>query len=238
MNAPLLVIEDLTICSGKTETLIGVSMEALEGTITCINGPNGAGKTSILLAIAGLLRPQRGSIRFAGSQLAPTPRHPVLGRGIALVAQERQVFGGMSVRENLLVGAHRRARKDAIERDLGNLLARFPRLAERLNQDAATLSGGEERMLAIGRALMSAPKLLLLDEPCSGLAPLIVADVLRLIVDVNRTGVTILLVEQGARPLELADRTYLLERGRVTSADAPGRPYQVGLARLERADGI
>jgi len=218
MNAPLLAVENLVVCRGAVEVISGISLEVADGSITCVVGPNGAGKTSLMLAIAGLLRPRRGSLRFAGSELAGEPPHRILGRGIALVPQEREIFDGLSVRENLLAGAYRRRDREAVARDLDGVLARFPRLAERSDQDAATLSGGEQQMLSIARALMSVPKLLLLDEPTSGLAPLMVAHLFRLICEINNAGVAVLVVEQTVPPaLRSAGHVYRLERGRLTS---------------------
>src|SRR5262249_41708974 len=200
MTAPLLAVENLVVCRGAAEVITGISLELADGSITCVIGPNGAGKTSLMLAIAGLLRPRRGSLRFAGSELAGAPPHRILGRGIALVPQERGIFDGLLVRGDLLAGGCRPRGRVGAARGLCGALARFPRLAERSDQDAATLSGGEQQMLSIARALMSAPKLLLLDEPTSGLAPLMVAHLFRLICEINNAGVAVLVVEQNVPP--------------------------------------
>jgi len=219
----LLRIEDLVTSYGKIEALKGVSLEVRRGSITCLLGPNGAGKTTLMFTAAGILRPLRGSIRLAGEEIAGRAPHAIVARGIALVPENRLVFPGMTVRENLHAGAYARADAVEIERDIERLFERFPRLQERAGQLAGTLSGGEQQMLAVARALMSRPTLLLMDEPSLGLAPLVVEEIFRIVRALHADGVTIFLVEQNAHmALQIAEHFYLMEQGKVTFSGDPG----------------
>jgi branched-chain amino acid transport system ATP-binding protein len=213
----LLELSDVSVAYGKVEAVHGVSLSIAAGCIVTVIGPNGAGKTTLLGAIIGLL-PARGSIRYAGASLAELAVEQRVARGLCLVPEQRELFGAMSVADNLELGAFHRYRVG--DRTIGHtraeVYARFPRLAERQRQPAATLSGGERQMLALGRALMAKPTLLLLDEPSLGLAPLIVKEIFSIIAALRRTGVAILLVEQNARAaLQVADYGYVLETGEV-----------------------
>jgi branched-chain amino acid transport system ATP-binding protein len=213
----MLRIMELDLFYGDARALDGVALTVEEGSIVTVVGANGAGKTTLIRALAGQLRPARGRILFRGQDIAGWPSHRVCNLGIGQVAEGRQIFPSLSVRENLRMGAmlpRARARRAA---SLDRVIALFPVLAERLAQAAGTLSGGEQQMLAIGRCLMGAPKLVMFDEPSLGLAPAVVQDVLRTIRDLNREGLTCLLVEQNvAVSLKLASRAYVLENGRVT----------------------
>ena len=221
--AALLSIQDLVTAYGKIEALKGVSLEVAEGSITCLLGPNGAGKTTLLFTTAGVLKPRSGTIRFAGKDIAGHPPHRIVRTGIALVPENRLVFPQMTVMENLRAGAYQRSGAGEIDADIERLMQRFPRLRERAAQDAGTLSGGEQQMLAVARALMSRPKLLLMDEPSLGLAPLVVEEIFRIISDLHRDGTTILLVEQNAyMALQVAQHFYLIEQGKVTFSGDPG----------------
>ena len=212
--SPLLSVEGLGVCYDKAEAVRNVSLELEQGCIVTVIGPNGAGKTTLLMALMGLL-PSTGTIRFDGVDLAGLEVEERVERGICLVPERRELFSEMSVWDNLRLGAY--SRRDAgIERDLADVFRRFPRLDERRRQAAGTLSGGERQMLALGRALMMRPRLLMLDEPSLGLAPLIVREIFRAITSLRQTGVSILLVEQNARAaLETADRGYILETGEI-----------------------
>jgi branched-chain amino acid transport system ATP-binding protein len=217
----MLRVVDLVTAYGKIEALKGLSLEVREGSITCVLGPNGAGKTTLMLTIAGVLRPRQGAIEFRGEPIAALSPHAIVARGVALVPENRLVFPHMTVLENLHAGAYQR--KDPYENDLEKILARFPRLKERASQDAGTLSGGEQQMLAVARALMSRPRLLLMDEPSLGLAPLVVEEIFRIIAELHRDGTSILLVEQNAHmALKVAQHFYLIEQGRVTFSGSPG----------------
>jgi len=217
----MLTVRDLVTTYGKIEALKGVSLQVREGSITCVLGPNGAGKTTLMMTIAGVLRPRQGTIAFRGEPIAALPPHAIVARGVALVPENRLVFPHMSVLENLHAGAYQR--KDPYEDDLEKIFARFPRLKERASQHAGTLSGGEQQMLAVARALMSRPRLLLMDEPSLGLAPLVVEEIFRTIAELHRDGTTILLVEQNAHmALKVAQHFYLIEHGRVTFSGDPG----------------
>ena len=211
----LLEIDDLRVYYGKVEGLHRASLRVPEGAIVTVIGPNGAGKTTLLGAIMGLL-PSAGTARYAGVDLAGTKAEARVALGLSLVPERRELFGEMTVEDNLQLGAfHRFRRRDAdLGSDIAAIYARFPRLEERRAQLAATLSGGERQMLALGRALMARPRLLMLDEPSLGLAPRIVRDIFRIITDLKKTGVSILLVEQNARAaLQVADYGYVLETG-------------------------
>jgi branched-chain amino acid transport system ATP-binding protein len=222
--AAVLEIADLVTAYGKIEALKGVSLSVAQGSITCLLGPNGAGKTTLMLTTTGILRPRRGSIRFGGQEIAGRAPHDVVARGIALVPENRLVFPSMTVAENLAAGAYQRDDKAGIAEDVERLFGRFPRLKERAQQQAGTLSGGEQQMLAVARALMSRPKLLLMDEPSLGLAPLVVEEIFRIVAELNRDGTTIFLVEQNAHmALQVAHHFYLMEQGRVTFSGTPGQ---------------
>jgi branched-chain amino acid transport system ATP-binding protein len=217
----MLRVRDLVTAYGKIEALKGVTLEVVPGSITCLLGPNGAGKTTLMTTIAGLLRPRKGSIRFSDREISALQPHAIVSLGIALVPENRLVFPSMTVLENLKAGAYQR--KDDIEQDIERIFARFPRLKERSSQQGGTLSGGEQQMLAVARALMSRPKLLLMDEPSLGLAPLVVEEIFRIISDLHRDGATIFLVEQNAHmALKVAHHFYLMEQGRVTFSGEPG----------------
>jgi branched-chain amino acid transport system ATP-binding protein len=219
--AALLEVADLVTAYGKIEALKGVSLEVAEGSITCLLGPNGAGKTTLMYSIAGILKPRKGLIRFGGDDVTGDSPHSIVARGVALVPENRLVFPSMSVLENLHAGAYQR--RDAFEDDIERVFARFPRLKERSGQRAGTLSGGEQQMLAVARALMSHPKLLLMDEPSLGLAPLVVEEIFRIVADLHRDGTTIFLVEQNAHmALKVAKHFYLMEQGRVSFSGDPG----------------
>jgi len=216
MNS-LLEIKELHVAYGKVEAVRGVNLVMKPGQIVTVIGPNGAGKTTLLAAATGLLR-SRGSMIYDGVDLQYLDVEERVRRGFCLVPEKRELFGDMPVADNLILGAyaHRRNRVE-VKRALDDVYARFPRLAERRTQKANTLSGGERQMLALGRALMSRPRLLLLDEPSLGLAPLIVREIFRIVASLRETGVSILLVEQNARAaLETADYGYVLETGAVT----------------------
>jgi branched-chain amino acid transport system ATP-binding protein len=220
----MLKITDLITAYGAIEALKGVTLTAESGRITCLLGPNGAGKTTLMMSIAGLLRPRRGSIEFDGMEMVGASPARIVSRGLALVPENRLVFPQMSVRENLLAGAYQRSDKAGVAEDIERMYERFPRLKERREQLAGTLSGGEQQMLAVSRALMSRPRLLLMDEPSLGLAPLIVEEIFRTIAALNRDGTTIFLVEQNAHmALQVADHFCLMEQGRVTFSGTPGQ---------------
>jgi len=221
MQGAMLTVRELVTAYGKIEALKGVSLDVAAGSITCLLGPNGAGKTTLMMTIAGVLKPRRGSIRLMDREIAGEQPDSIVRHGIALVPENRLVFPSMSVLENLQAGAYQR--KDPIEKDLHNVFARFPRLKERASQQAGTLSGGEQQMLAVGRALMSRPRLLLMDEPSLGLAPLVVEEIFRTIAELHRDGTTIFLVEQNAHmALKVAQHFFLMEQGRVSFSGNPG----------------
>jgi len=220
----MLEIADIVTGYGKIEALKGVTLSAAEGRITCLLGPNGAGKTTLMYSIAGILRPRRGSIRLKGEEIAGRAPDRIVASGVALVPENRLVFPQMSVRENLQAGAYLRRDTAEIARDVEKLFDRFPRLRERAAQQAGTLSGGEQQMLAVARALMSRPRLLLMDEPSLGLAPLIVEEIFRIVAELHRDGTTIFLVEQNAHmALKVAHHFYLMEQGKVSFGGTPGQ---------------
>ncbi len=212
----MLKLTDIDTYYGDLQALWGISLEVKEGEMVSLIGPNGAGKTTSLLSITGLLRPSNGSILFDGHDLLKVPPYKVVDLGISMVMEGGRVFAGMTVMENLELGAYgTRARKQRAE-TVEHVFEIFPRLKERLTQRAGTLSGGERQMLAIGRAMMSKPKLLMLDEPSFGLAPILVDAIFEMVKSINKQGVTILLVEQNVRAaIELADRAYVIENGRI-----------------------
>lgn len=212
----MLEIGDLHVSYGQVEAVRGVSLDLQPGQIISVIGPNGAGKTTLLAAAMGLL-PCKGTLRFEGEDLQGLDVEARVERGLCLVPEKRELFGELTVLDNLQLGAYaKRLRSDAMKRQLQSVYDRFPRLAERRSQRADTLSGGERQMLAIGRALMARPRLLMLDEPSLGLAPLVVREVLRVVSQLRSHGVSVLLVEQNARAaLQVADRAYVLEMGAV-----------------------
>jgi branched-chain amino acid transport system ATP-binding protein len=220
----VLEVADIATNYGKIEALKGVSLAAAKGRITCLLGPNGAGKTTLMMTIAGILKPRRGSIRLAGEEIVGLSSAKIVARGLALVPENRLVFPQMSVGDNLAAGAYQRRDAAAVAEDTERVYARFPRLQERRDQLAGTLSGGEQQMLAVARALMSRPRILLMDEPSLGLAPKIVEEVFSIIKDLYRDGVTLFLVEQNAHmALQVAHHFYLMEQGRVTFSGEPGK---------------
>ena len=221
--ASLLALDDVSAHYGGVQALKGVSLRVEEGEVVTLIGANGAGKTSTLSAISGLLAPTSGTISLDGKDLAGVPAHRRVTMGICQAPEGRHVFPGMSVMENLEMGAYaRRAKRAALQPDLDRVFALFPRLAERRTQAGGTLSGGEQQMLAMGRALMASPRLLLLDEPSMGLAPKLVSQIFDIVSEINDQGTTVLLVEQNAsQALQRADRAYVMEAGRIVrSADA------------------
>ncbi|MXW92938.1 MAG: ABC transporter ATP-binding protein [Rhodospirillaceae bacterium] len=218
----MLEITDIVTSYGKIEALKGVSLSVAQGEITCLLGPNGAGKTTTMMTVAGLLKPRRGNVTFEERNITGRDPGHIVQSGIALVPENRLVFPDMTVHDNLRTGAYSRSDNE-IEDDIEHMFERFPRLHERQLQHAGTLSGGEQQMLAVARALMARPKLLLMDEPSLGLAPLIVEEIFRIIRDLNAEGVSIFLVEQNVhQALKVAHHFYLLEQGRVTFGGSPG----------------
>ena len=222
MAEPMLKIDDINVYYGAIHAIKGISLTVNQGEIVTLIGANGAGKSTTLRTISGLLKPKTGSITFQGQDIAGTPAHKIVGLGISQVPAGRRMFTEMTVMENLDLGAFIRKDKDGIAADKKHVFELFPRLEERQDQVAGTLSGGEQQMLAMGRALMSRPKLLLLDEPSMGLAPLLIKEIFSIIEDINKSGTTVLLVEQNANmALSIANRAYVLETGRITlSGDA------------------
>jgi branched-chain amino acid transport system ATP-binding protein len=217
---PLLQLDDVHAYYGAIHALKGVSLRVDSGQIVTLIGANGAGKSTTLRTISGLLRPRTGSLRFAGKDIVRESSQRIVRLGIAQAPEGRQLFSRMTVLENLEMGAFQRRDRDEIAADLEHVYELFPRLAERQAQKAGTLSGGEQQMCAIGRALLARPRLLMLDEPSMGLSPNLVDRIFEVISDINRQGTTVLLVEQNAaRALEIADHGYVLETGRVTLAD-------------------
>lgn len=218
----LLEIKDLEVNYGVIKAIKGVSFDVNEGEIIALIGANGAGKTTILHTITGLIQAKKGSIVFDGKELTKTPPHKIVSMGMAHVRRARRIFQQLSVLENLKLGAYTRKDKSEIASTLKMVYERFPRLEERKNQVAGTLSGGEQQMLAMGRALMSKPRIILMDEPSMGLSPLLVSEIFDIIKVINESGTTVLLVEQNAKKaLSIADRAYVLETGKITlSGDA------------------
>ena len=219
----MLEITDLATSYGKIEALRGVSLSAKAGEVTCLLGPNGAGKSTLMLTLSGILKPQRGSVKFEGEELVGKTPADIVSRGMALVPENRLVFPALTVRENLMAGAYRRRDTSGIRSDIDAMFHRFSRLKEREAQLAGTLSGGEQQMLAVARALMSRPRLLLMDEPSVGLAPLVVAEIFSIIQQLHSEGVSIFLVEQNAHmALKVAQHFYLMEQGSVSFSGNPG----------------
>ena len=214
---PLLEVENIHSFYGHIQALRGVSLVVEEGEVVTLIGSNGAGKTTTLRSIHGVLPPREGKVVFDGEEIQGTPAHDMISKGIAQSPEGRKIFARMTVRENLEMGAYHRT--DDIREDMERVFDLFPRLKERIKQEAGTMSGGEQQMLAIGRALMSRPKLLLLDEPSMGLAPVLVERIFQIIQEINKQGTTILLVEQNANvALEIATRGYVLETGAVVNS--------------------
>ena len=223
---PLLVVDGLTVAYGAVVAIRDVSLEVGRGEIVAALGPNGAGKTTLLRTLAGALKPQHGSVTFDGTALTGLVPEVVVRRGVALVPEGRHVFANLTVQENLTIGGIARTDREELRDDTARWLDRFPILGERASQLAGTLSGGEQQQLAIARALLSGPRLLMLDEPSLGLAPTLVDRVFELVEELHQEGVTILLVEQNVRrTLQVVDRAYLLRTGRV---EASGRPGELG----------
>ena len=222
----MLEVNGIAAAYGSIEALRGVDLSVEEGGITCLLGPNGAGKTTLMMTIAGIVRPRRGTISFLDRDITGMKPSGIVRRGIALVPENRLVFPDMNVHENLVAGAYLRLGKSKakVRQDIDHVFTRFPRLEERSKQLAGTLSGGEQQMLAVARALMARPKLLMMDEPSLGLAPLVVEEIFRIISDLNADGTTIFLVEQNAHmALQVADHFFLLEQGQVTFSGKPGQ---------------
>ena len=218
----MLEVKDLQVFYGMIQAIKGISFEVNEGETVALIGANGAGKTTTLHTITGLLSPKKGSVVFEGKEITKVPAHKIVSLGMAHVPEGRRVFAQLSVYQNLKMGAYTRKDKAEIDEMLETLYKRFPRLKERQNQMAGTLSGGEQQMLAMGRALMSKPKIVLLDEPSMGLSPILVNEIFDIIQSLNKAGTTVLLVEQNAKKaLSIADRAYVLETGRIVqSGDA------------------
>ena len=211
-----LEVKDLSVYYGVICALKGISFEVNEGEIVSLIGANGAGKTTTMQSVVGLIPKKSGTVLFDGKDITKTACHKIVRMGMTQVPEGRRIFQELSVYENLLMGAYTNRNKQSFKQDLEEIYERFPRLAERRNQVAGTLSGGEQQMLAMGRALMSHPKLLMLDEPSMGLSPLLVDQVFEIIKDINKSGTTVLLVEQNAgKALAISDRTYVLETGRI-----------------------
>lgn len=214
----MLKVQDLNVYYGSIHAIKGISFEVQEGEIVCLIGANGAGKSTTLNTVAGLLKPRVGTVSFQDKPLVGVPAHQIVSRGLALCPEGRRIFLQLTVQENLEMGAYTRP-KSEIQESIEQVYKQFPRLQERYKQVAGTLSGGEQQMLAMGRALMSKPKLLMLDEPSMGLAPLLVEQIFEIIQQMNKAGTTILLVEQNARmALSIANRGYVLETGKIVSS--------------------
>ncbi len=220
--AIMLKLDDINVFYGAIHAIKGISLEVDQGEIVTLIGANGAGKSTTLRTVSGLLKPKTGTISFEDKTISGQPAHKIVEYGISQVPEGRRIFANMTVMENLELGAYIRTDKNGIKSDLERVFKHFPRLAERKKQEAGTLSGGEQQMLAMGRALMSSPRLLLLDEPSMGLAPLLIKEIFEIIKDINKAGTTILLVEQNANmALSIANRAYVLETGKITlSGDA------------------
>ncbi|WP_418842529.1 ABC transporter ATP-binding protein [Phascolarctobacterium faecium] len=215
----MLKVDNIDVYYGAIHAIKGISIEVPKGEIVTLVGSNGAGKSTTLRTISGLMKPKNGTILFEDKNIVGVPAHKIVGMGLCQVPEGRHVFANMSVMENLELGAYLRNDKDGIARDLEDVFKKFPRLLERKDQISGTLSGGEQQMLAMGRALMSRPRLLLLDEPSMGLAPLLVKEIFNIITEINESGTTVLLVEQNANmALSIADKAYVLETGRIALA--------------------
>ena len=212
----MLKVENLSVHYGMIQAVRDVSFEVNEGEVVSLIGSNGAGKTTILRTLSGLVRPSAGKIQFLGKEIQKLPAQKIVAGGLSQVPEGRHVFPGLTVMENLEMGAFLKKNREENQANLKKVFSRFPRLEERKNQDAATLSGGEQQMLAMGRALMSTPKLLLLDEPSMGLAPIFIQEIFDIIQDIQKQGTTVLLIEQNAnKALAISDRGYVLETGKI-----------------------
>lgn len=212
----MLEVKDLEVYYGVIQAIKGISFEVNKGEVIALIGANGAGKTTTLHTVTGLISPKKGHVIFEGKDITKVPAHKIVSMGMAHVPEGRRVFAELSVYENLRMGAYTRKDKSEIEESLANVYKRFPRLEERKNQMAGTLSGGEQQMLAMGRALMSKPKIILMDEPSMGLSPILVNEIFDIIRAVSESGTTVLLVEQNAKKaLAIADRAYVLETGKI-----------------------
>ena len=228
----MLEVQGLAAGYGDVQVLSGASLSVAQGEIVALLGSNGAGKTTLIRCLTGLLPPRAGTVSFAGARIDGLTAHQIVDRGIACVPEGRQIFPLLSVEDNLLLGSYLRRARARRQENLARVYELFPRLRERLRQEAGTLSGGEQQMLAIGRALMSEPRLLALDEPSLGLAPVVVSAVFRAIAEIRNRGMTILLVEQNVqKTLRLADRGYVLESGRVSLAGTGAELLGNGLVR-------
>ena len=212
----MLKVENLSVHYGMIQAVRDVSFEVNEGEVVSLIGANGAGKTTILRTLSGLVRPSAGKIQFLGKEIQKLPAQKIVAAGLSQVPEGRHVFPGLTVMENLEMGAFLKKNREENQANLKKVFSRFPRLEERKNQDAATLSGGEQQMLAMGRALMSTPKLLLLDEPSMGLAPIFIQEIFDIIQDIQKQGTTVLLIEQNAnKAIAISDRGYVLETGEI-----------------------
>ena len=212
----MLKVENLSVHYGMIQAVRDVSFEVNEGEVVSLIGANGAGKTTILRTLSGLVRPSAGKVQFLGKEIQKMPAQKIVAGGLSQVPEGRHVFPGLTVMENLEMGAFLKKNREENQANLKKVFSRFPRLEERKNQDAATLSGGEQQMLAMGRALMSTPKLLLLDEPSMGLAPIFIQEIFDIIQDIQKQGTTVLLIEQNAnKALAISDRGYVLETGKI-----------------------
>ena len=212
----MLKVENLSVHYGMIQAVHDVSFEVNEGEVVSLIGANGAGKTTILRTLSGLVRPSAGKIQFLGKEIQKMPAQKIVAGGLSQVPEGRHVFPGLTVMENLEMGAFLKKKREENQANFKKVFSRFPRLEERKNQDAATLSGGEQQMLAMGRALMSTPKLLLLDEPSMGLAPIFIQEIFDIIQDIQKQGTTVLLIEQNAnKALAISDRGYVLETGKI-----------------------
>jgi branched-chain amino acid transport system ATP-binding protein len=216
-DVPLLTLERLAVAYGGIQAVKGIDLDVRERELVCLIGANGAGKTTTLKGICGMLPVKSGTIRYAGDDITGQPSFRLVRRGLAMVPEGRGMFGALTIEENLAMGAYARSDRAAVRADVDRVFALFPRLKERRRQTAGTLSGGEQQMLAMARALMSRPRLLLLDEPSMGLAPLMVQKVFETVIAVAKEGVTMLLIEQNAKlALEVSDRGYVMESGEIT----------------------